>query len=50
LLTVASVDAERRAADLAKARAAIEAHPVVQEAVRIFGAQVRDVRLPPGES
>jgi hypothetical protein len=47
--TVASLDAERRSAEIAKARAAIEGHPIVREAVRIFGAQVRDVRLPNGE-
>jgi hypothetical protein len=46
--TVASVDAERRTAELAKARAAVESHPIVQEAVRLFGAQVRDVKLPGG--
>jgi DNA polymerase-3 subunit gamma/tau len=50
LKTVASVDAERRTAELAKARAAIEQHPVVQEVVRVFGAQLRDVKLPTGES
>jgi hypothetical protein len=49
LKTVAGLDAERRTADLAKARAAIEGHPVVQEAVRIFGAQLRDVKLPNGQ-
>ena len=47
--TVASIDGERRSADLAKARAAIERHPLVQEAVRVFGATVRDVKLPSGE-
>jgi DNA polymerase-3 subunit gamma/tau len=47
--TVASVDAERRSAELAKARATVEGHPVVKEAVRLFGAQVRDVKLPSGE-
>ena len=47
--TVASVNAEHRSAELAKARAAIEAHPVVQGAIRLFGAQLRDVKLPSGE-
>jgi len=47
--TVASLDAEKRSAELAKARAAVENHPVVQEIVRVFGAQVRDVKLPSGE-
>jgi hypothetical protein len=48
--TVAAVDAERRSAELAAARARVETHPLVQEAVRLFGAQVRDVKLPNGEA
>jgi DNA polymerase-3 subunit gamma/tau len=44
--TLASLDAERRSADLAAARAAVEAHPLVQEAIRVFGAPVCDVKLP----
>jgi len=47
--TIASIDADRRSAELAKARAAVEGHPLVQEAVRLFGAQLRDVKLPTGE-
>jgi DNA polymerase-3 subunit gamma/tau len=50
LKTVASLDAEKRSADLAKARAAIEDHPIVREVVRVFGAQLRDVKLPSGET
>jgi len=50
LKTVASLDAEKRSADLAKARAAIEEHPIVREVVRVFGAQLRDVKLPSGET
>jgi DNA polymerase-3 subunit gamma/tau len=49
LKTVASIDAEKRTAELARARADIEGHPVVREAVRLFGAQLRDVKLPSGE-
>ena len=49
LKTVASVDAERRSAELSKARATIEGHPIVLEAVRLFGAQLRDVKLPSTE-
>jgi hypothetical protein len=49
LRTVAAIDAERRAADITRARAAVESHPLVQEAIRLFGAQLRDVRLPPDE-
>jgi hypothetical protein len=47
--TVASIDAAQRDADLAKARLAVEKHPLVQEAIRLFGAQLREVRLPGGE-
>ena len=43
-----STDATARLA--AEARARVEAHPVVQEAVRLFGAQLRDVKLPTGEA
>jgi DNA polymerase-3 subunit gamma/tau len=50
LRTVASVDAERRSAERARARARVEDHPLVREAVRIFGAQVRDVKLPNDEA
>jgi DNA polymerase-3 subunit gamma/tau len=46
LRTVAQLDAERRSADLAIARAAVASHPVVQEAIRVFGAQLREVKLP----
>jgi hypothetical protein len=44
--TLASLEAEQRSADLAAARAAVEAHPLVQEAIRVFGAPVCDVKLP----
>jgi DNA polymerase-3 subunit gamma/tau len=47
--TVAAADAERRSAELARARAAVQEHPVVKEALRVFGAQLRDVRLPDTE-
>jgi DNA polymerase-3 subunit gamma/tau len=50
LKTIATVDAEQRTAELAKARAAVESHPLVQEAVRLFGAQLRDVKLPGSEA
>jgi DNA polymerase-3 subunit gamma/tau len=46
LATIAFLDAERRSADLAAARAAVEAHPLVQEAMRVFGAASCDVKLP----
>jgi DNA polymerase-3 subunit gamma/tau len=44
--TLASIAAEQRGVDLAKARAAVEGHPVVRTAMRLFDAQLRDVRLP----
>ena len=44
--TVAAIESERRAAETAKARAAVQDHPVVKEVIRVFGAQVRDVKLP----
>jgi len=47
--TVAAIDAERRAAETAAARSAVQNHPIVREAVRLFGAQLRDVKLPTGE-
>jgi DNA polymerase-3 subunit gamma/tau len=47
--TVAHIEAERREAELAKARATVQEHPLVREAVRVFGAQVRDVKLPSGD-
>ncbi len=47
--TIASLDAERRSTELSLARAAVIAHPLVSEAVRLFGAKVQDVKLPNGE-
>jgi DNA polymerase-3 subunit gamma/tau len=47
--TVAALDAERRGAEIARARAALEQHPVVQEAIRLFDARVRDIKLPTGD-
>ena len=49
LRSVASVEAERKAADLARTRAAIQAHPLVEEAVRLFGAKIQEVKLPNGD-
>jgi hypothetical protein len=48
--TIASLDSEKHAAELARARSAVEGHPLVQEAVRLFGAQLRDVKLPASDS
>jgi DNA polymerase III subunit gamma/tau len=49
LRSVASVDAEQRAAELARARGAVQRHPLVEEAIRLFGARLQDVRLPSGD-
>jgi DNA polymerase-3 subunit gamma/tau len=46
LRSVAAVDAERQRSAAATARAAVETHPVVREAIRLFDAQLRDVKLP----
>jgi hypothetical protein len=45
-LTVAAMEAERRAAETERMRAAVQAHPIVEEAVRLFGAKLQDVKLP----
>jgi DNA polymerase-3 subunit gamma/tau len=47
--TVATIEAEKREAAVAKARAVVAEHPLVREAVRVFGAQLKDVKLPSGD-
>jgi DNA polymerase-3 subunit gamma/tau len=47
--TVAAIDAEQRRIAMAKAKEAVEKHPLVQKAIAIFGAELREVRLPGGE-
>ena len=44
--TVAMLDAAQRKAELAKAQAAAQAHPLVQKAIALFGAELKDIRLP----
>ena len=44
--TVAALDAAQRKADLAKAQAAAEGHPLVRRAIALFGAELKDIRLP----
>jgi hypothetical protein len=44
--TVASIDTERRFAEIARAKAAVEGHPLVEEVIRVFGAKLQDVKLP----
>jgi DNA polymerase-3 subunit gamma/tau len=48
--TLASLEAERRSAEQSQARAAVEAHPVVRQAIALFEAQLRDIRLPDDRS
>jgi DNA polymerase-3 subunit gamma/tau len=48
--TMAAVEDQRRAEEQARARAAVEGHPAVREAMRLFGAQLREVKLPRGEA
>jgi hypothetical protein len=47
---MAAVEDQRRAEEQARARAAVEGHPAVREAMRLFGAQLREVKLPRGEA
>jgi DNA polymerase-3 subunit gamma/tau len=45
IATVASIDAARRKEAAEKARGRVKAHPLVLEAIRLFGAEVREVRI-----
>jgi DNA polymerase-3 subunit gamma/tau len=47
--TIATLDAAQRQAASDSARRAVEGHPLVTEVVRLFGAELREVRLPDGE-
>jgi DNA polymerase-3 subunit gamma/tau len=47
--TLASIDAEARRAASDRARQAVESHPLVVAAVRIFGAEIREVKPADGE-
>ncbi len=44
--TIASIDSAKRVAAVAAAKSAVEKHPLVAEAMRIFGAEIRDIKLP----
>jgi hypothetical protein len=48
-VTVAMIDQEERREALAKARAAVEEHPLVKQAIALFGAELKEVRLPGGD-
>ena len=47
--SLASLDADSRRATTDRARQLVEKHPLVAAAVRIFGAELREVRLPEGD-
>ena len=47
--SVHAIDSAERRAEIAKARAAVEDHPVVREIVRLFDAELRDIKLPEKE-
>ena len=47
--SVAAIDAEQRKEASAKARAAVEKHPIVVQAIALLGAELKDVRLPAGD-
>jgi len=47
--SIAALDAEARQAASDQARQVVERHPLVAAAIRIFGAELREVRLPEGE-
>jgi hypothetical protein len=46
---VHAIDSAERRAEIAKARAAVEDHPVVRDIVRLFDAELRDIKLPEKE-
>ena len=47
--SVASLDAAKRKAALLEARAQVEKHPLVQKAIAIFDAELKDIKVPAQE-
>jgi hypothetical protein len=47
--SVASLDAAKKKAALLEARAQVEKHPLVQKAIAIFEAELKDIKLPAQE-
>lgn len=47
--SVASLDAAKKKAAIIEARAAVEKHPLVQKAIALFDAELREIRLPAQE-
>ena len=48
-VTLASLDTERRRLASEQARADVAHHPFVRRAIELFGAELRDVKVPPTE-
>ena len=44
--SVHAIDAAERRAERVKARASVENHPLVRDIVRVFDAELRDIKLP----
>jgi DNA polymerase-3 subunit gamma/tau len=44
--TVAALDAQKRREEIAAARAAVAQHPMVQQAITLFGAELKEIKLP----
>lgn len=49
LASVASIDAAKKRQAVIEARAAVEKHPLVQAAIAVFEAELKDIRLPTQE-
>ncbi|HSO33959.1 MAG TPA: hypothetical protein VLT33_15605, partial [Labilithrix sp.] len=47
--SIASLDAAKRKAALIEARTKVEKHPLVQKAIAIFDAELKDIRIPAQE-
>jgi DNA polymerase-3 subunit gamma/tau len=47
--SVHAIESAERRAEVAKARAAVENHPLVRDIVRVFDAELRDIKLPKEE-
>jgi DNA polymerase-3 subunit gamma/tau len=47
--SVASLDAAKRKAALVEARAQVEKHPLVQKAIALFDAELKDIKVPAQE-
>jgi DNA polymerase-3 subunit gamma/tau len=48
-VTLAALERERKQAALAEARGAVEKHPLVQKVIKLFDAELRDIKVPEGD-